>query len=178
MNQSEASYGGVDETIGQVERLYRTLTGAAAPQGDAPYAPIPAEKDPMQHVEEQVSRLIEMLGDFGARPGLASAWAPSVCVWENESEILVTLDIPGLKRDQVEIVVQGSALTVSGVRPSRDGGMRLRSSEAPLGAFRRTLMIPAVRSGEPAAQMKDGVLEIRIPKAAAESVAPRTVPIH
>ena len=177
MNQNEAGYGGVDETIGQVERLYRALTGAAVPQGDAPYAPIPAEKDPMRHVEEQVSRLIEILGEVGARTGPAAAWAPAVCVWENESEILVTIDIPGLRRDQVEIVVQGNAVTVSGVRPSRDG-LRLRSCEAPLGAFRRTLVVPAVRGGEPAAQMKDGVLEIRIPKADAETVAPRNVPIH
>lgn len=177
MNQNEAGYSGVEETIGQVERLYRTLTGAAVPQGETPYAPIPAEKDPMQHVEEQIGRLIDMLGDVGAGTVPASAWAPAVCVWENESEILATIDIPGLRRDQVEIVVQGSAVTISGVRPSRDG-MRLRSCEAPLGPFRRTLMIPAVRGGEPAAQMKDGVLEIRIPKAAAESVAPRTVPIH
>ncbi len=177
MNQSEPGYPGVDETIGHVERLYRTLTGAAAPQADAPYAPIPAEKDPMQHVEEQVSRLIEMLGQVGSRPSAASSWAPAVAVWEGETEILATLDIPGLRRDQVEVVVQGSTLTVSGVRPAREG-LRLRSCEGPLGPFRRTLMIPAARGGEPTAQMRDGVLEIRIQKPANETTSPRTVPIH
>src|SRR5262245_54226825 len=176
MSQTEPVYAGVDETIGQVERLYRSLTGAAAPQAEASYAPIPAEKDPMQHVEEQLNRLLELLGAVGPRASVA-AWTPAVSVWENDTEVLVAVDLPGLRRDQVEIVVQGGALTLSGVRQPREG-MQPRSSEAPYGPFRRTLMIPAARGAEPAAQMKDGVLEIRIQKPADDTIAPRTVPIH
>lgn len=51
----------VDDTIGQVSRLYRAITGRDAPLSDSPYALIPAEKDPVQHVEEQLNRLLDVL---------------------------------------------------------------------------------------------------------------------
>src|SRR5262249_4649512 len=55
----------VDELIGQVERFYQSLTGQTAPPPrDAPYAPIPPEKDPERHLAEQVDRLLASLGQL------------------------------------------------------------------------------------------------------------------
>lgn len=51
----------VDGTIGQLTRLYRAITGRDVPVSDTPYAPIPAKKAPVQHVEEQLDRLIDVL---------------------------------------------------------------------------------------------------------------------
>ncbi len=178
MNQSETTHVGIDETIGQVEKLYRALTGSPTPASDAPYAPIPAEKDPVQHVEEQMSRLLELLGQAPPGPATAAAWMPPMTVWESDREILVCLDLPGLKREQVEVVVQGETITVSGVRAAGEG-QTLRSSECALGPFRRALLIPAaMRGAEPTAHMKDGVLEIHVQKPAPEAVAPRPLPVH
>jgi HSP20 family protein len=178
MNQSETTHAGIETTIAQVEKLYSTLTGGPAPSSETPYAPIPAEKDPMQHVEEQMSRLLEALGTARPERAAAPAWMPPLAVWESDSEIVVCLDLPGLKREQVEVVVQGDMLTVSGVRQVREGH-RLRTSECPLGAFRRALIIPAaLRGAEPVAQMKEGVLEIRVARPAAEAARSRSVPVH
>ena len=156
----------IDEAIERTEKLYRAMTGEDAPSaGESAYAPIPAEKDPTRHVEEQVERLLGMLR---MTPGaaLAAPWVPPLSVWESEQEILILLDLPGVTRDRVEVSVQGSVLTVSGERPSTvPEELRLRINERPLGTFRRTLWIPVgARSTEAAVNMREGILEIRIPK--------------
>jgi hypothetical protein len=51
----------VDGTIGQLTRLYRAITGRDVPLSSAPYAPLPANKAPVQHVEEQLVRLVDVL---------------------------------------------------------------------------------------------------------------------
>ena len=178
MNHSEQTFAGTDETIGQVDKLYRAVTGSDAPSPEPAYAPIPAETDPAQHVEEQLNRLLEVLGQVGSGPAPAPSWMPPVSVWESDTEIVICADLPGLRRDQVEVVTEGGAITVSGTRPPARDGFRLRSSESPLGSFRRTLMVPGIlRGAEPSAQMKDGVLEIRFQKQA-QSATPKPVPVH
>jgi HSP20 family protein len=156
----------IDEAIERTEKLYRAMTGEEAPRaGESAYAPIPAEKDPTRHVEEQVDRLLAMLR---MTPGgtLAAPWVPPLSVWESDQVILVLLDLPGVTRDRVQVSVQGSVVTVSGERPSAiPEELRLRTNERPLGTFRRTLWIPVgARSAEASVSMREGVLEIRIPK--------------
>ena len=156
----------IDEAIERTERLYRAMTGDdAPPAGESAYAPIPAEKDPTRHVEEQVDRLLGMLRMTPGRT-LAAPWVPPMSVWDSDQEILVLLDLPGVTRDRVEVGVQGSVLTVSGERASAvPEELRLRINERPLGAFRRTLFVPVgARAAEAAVNMREGVLEIRIPK--------------
>jgi HSP20 family protein len=155
----------VDEAIERTEKLYRAMTGEdAPPAGESAYAPIPAEKDPTRYVEEQVDRLLTMLRTTPQRT--AAPWVPQMSVWENDSQILVVIDLAGVTRDRVEVSVQGNVLTVSGERPSPvPEEFRLRINERPLGTFRRTLWIPAgLRSAEAAVSMREGILEIRLPK--------------
>jgi HSP20 family protein len=156
----------IDEAIERTEKLYRAMTGEAAPPaGESAYAPIPVEKDPTRYVEEQVDRLLGMLR---MTPGqaLAAPWVPPLSVWESDQEILALMDLPGVTRDRVEVSVQGSVLTITGERPSAvPEELRLRINERPLGTFRRALWIPVgARSAEAAVNMREGVLEIRIPK--------------
>ena len=179
MTQAEPTTVGIDDTIGQVERLYRAMTGTDAPQVESAYAPIPAEKDPGQHVEEQLGRLLDLLGNVRSGPEAAPAWRPPLSVWESDGEILVCLDVPGVRREQVEVLCEGNTITVSGERTREREGFRLHTSDGTLGRFRRTLMVPAgLRGTEPSAQIKDGALEIRIPKAAAESTSARSLPVR
>jgi len=182
MNAIETPVAGGDEAVGQaimqMERLYRTITGKDAPSGEGVYAAIPAEKDPARHVEEQLDRLMSAV----ARNGLGqaqSAWTPSLSVWEAEKELVLCLDLPGVNRDAVTVQIEGNLLTVSGERPVPSyEGARLQWNERPLGAFRRTVLLPQVaRNAEPTAQVKDGLLEIRIPRETVPVTPAKTVSV-
>ncbi len=170
----------VDETIGRVEKLYRAVTGRDAPAGEAVYAPIPVERDPGEYVEEQLGRLLQLLGEEGRPAPPAPAWVPPVIVSECGPEILVQMDLPGVGRDQVAVTLHGTVLTVSGTRPAPTSGERsLRLVECPQGAFRRSLVLQKARRGaEPNARMKDGVLEIRIARDTGHEEPPRMVPVN
>ena len=167
---------GIDETIGRIEDLYQKVTGTAVPASDALYAPIPAERDPAEFVEEQLNRLLGMLGGW-ASPS-SPAWAPPISISESESEIVVEADLPGVGRDQVTVTVHGNALVITGSRLlTRENATQLRQNERSLGPFRRVVMMPNMRSGEPVAHMKDGVLEIRIQKDT-QAVKPRQIVVN
>ena len=172
----------VEQTIGRMEQLYQNLTGSAPPRSEAPYAPIPAERDPAEHVEKQLNRLLTLLGELGgeARPVPLTSWTPAMSVWESHTEIRICVDLPGVPRDRVQVTAQGKLLTISGTRdvPKNDD-FRLHSSEAPIGLFRRTVFVPGgMRETEPRAEMKDGVLEIRIQKESSQVTTPRTVRVN
>lgn len=164
----------IDEAIQQVERLYRSVTGKDVPGGDAPYAPIPPEKDASRYVEDQLMRLHALLGERT----VAQPYAPPVAVWEGPSEVLLCVDLPGVPRDAVEVTTTGQALVVAGHRPERTGeaGLLLRGAERPGGTFRRVLPLPPGTNPEQVqAQLRDGVLELRVPRTAAQ---PRTVHVQ
>jgi HSP20 family protein len=168
----------VDAAIQEMETLYRSMTGKDAPQPEPAYAPIPAEKDPAQHVDEQMNRLLSLLGqpDAGAA---VPAWVPAMSVWESESEFVLCLDAPGVSREQIRVTLDGNRITVCGERvPAGVKDLNLRYTERPLGAFKRIVVLPPAVQGEnPSAQLRDGVLEMRLRKDVARAASPRPVPV-
>ncbi len=171
----------VEETIGRMEQLYQSLTGSPLPRSETPYAPIPAERDPAEHVEKQLNRLLTLLGELGGgvQPVPLTSWTPAMSVWESHTEIRICVDLPGVVRDKVQVTAQGKILTISGNREIlKNEDFRLHSSEAPIGPFRRTVFIPGGMRDEPRAEMKEGVLEIRIQKDSSQVTTPRTVRVN
>jgi HSP20 family molecular chaperone IbpA len=167
MNETES----IDHAIGQVERLYRSLTGREAPPiREQPYATIPPEKIPEDHVQEQVDRLVETLTDFSGGSGTLEGWKPPISMWEGRGEIWISVDLPGITRDAVRVSVIRGMLEIHGARPSRtvtDGSLDLRYSEQMYGKFRRMIPLPSgLALDQLQAQMRSGVLEIRVPRAA------------
>lgn len=178
---------GIDETIAQVEKLYQTVTGKQPPPADTPYAPIPAEKDPIRQVEAEIERLMQLLtptpvaaAAAGAAPATQpenQTWIPALQVFETQTEVLFCLDLPGCKREQVEVLLQNSTLIVRGQRLSPlppQTNAQTRLLERPLGHFQRVLPLPiGARQTGYTAQLKDGVLEIKVPR----EQSPRSEPI-
>jgi len=169
----------VDEAIQSVEKIYQAVTGRSAPPQENVYAPIPAEKDPLEHVEEQMTRLLAALGQSAPVPGVETlSWTPPLTLWESENEYVYAFEVPGIPREQVEVVVQNSFLTIRGQRQSdKDNNLKLRMTERPIGPFRRTVPLPmGIKQGEPNAHLRDGILEVRIPKDK-EAATPKPIPL-
>jgi HSP20 family molecular chaperone IbpA len=155
----------IDQAIDQVSQLYRKLTGHEMPRTDAPYAPIPAEEDPVAHVQAQVDRLVGALQGNDVRPP-APPWTPAMTVYESAEEVVFAFDVVGTPRDAIDVRVQGGVLVVCGQRaPSLSNGHAMRLAEARYGTFRRVVPLRAgLRSHELDARLENGVLEVRIPR--------------
>jgi HSP20 family protein len=162
----------LDEAIGQVSQLYRTLTGREIPTSDAPYAPIPAEKDPVQHVQEQMDRLLGLLNGPSPTNGQPTPWAPPITIYESATDIVVAMDVPGATRDRVDVHLEEGMLVISGQRvPQQTDGHSLRHAEVRFGAFRRVVPLPpGLLTIDMTARIDSGVLEVRIPRDGAGGV--------
>jgi len=92
---------------------------------------------------------------------------PSVDVYETEEEVVVVVEIPGISEEEVEIMVDGRRLVLSGERkPGAAEQKRLYSQmEICHGPFRRELLLPAeVNAEEARAGYSQGLLQIVLPK--------------
>lgn len=107
---------------------------------------------------------------------------PRVDVHENEKEMIVTCDIPGLERkEDVDIHIDHQTLSISGqVRRQHDvRDEHMHRQERFHGRFYRTISLPSPAAHENVqASYKNGVLEIRIPKAQADDKKRIDVQFH
>jgi HSP20 family molecular chaperone IbpA len=172
----------IDTVIGQVEKLYLSLTGQEPPApSDGPYAPIPPEKEPDQHIAEQVDRLLASLAQLSPVRPLITAWAPPLTLWQTPAETWICFDLPGATREAVQVrVLSRGVLEISGERrqPRFDGEARRLYDESSRGPFRRVVSLPSGAAIEQIeARVRDGVLEIRVPRTPGPEPDVRTVPV-
>ena len=92
-------------------------------------------------------------------------WTPAADIYESESGYTIALDLPGIKREALEIDIDDNRLLVKGTRVV--DASTARRSERPRGKFLRSFTIPgSIDQGKIGAEYKDGVLQIRLPKRA------------
>lgn len=90
-------------------------------------------------------------------------WTPAADIYETESGYLIALDLPGIKRDAVEIDIDDNRLLIKGTRVVDES--KTRRSERPRGKFVRSFTVPvSVDQNKIDADYKDGVLQVRLPK--------------
>jgi len=92
---------------------------------------------------------------------------PSVDVYEEKDEVVVKVDLPGMDRDDIDVNITDSQLSIRGEKRKEeevDEDAYYRSERA-YGAFNRTIDLPSeVQTEKAKASFKNGVLEIRMPK--------------
>ncbi len=96
----------------------------------------------------------------------APATEPPLDVWENDDEIVVEVELPGVTPDRLDLRLAGDALVVSGSYPphtSEDG--TLQRCERPRGGFQRVVRLSGGITGAPEASLARGVLTVRLAKA-------------
>ena len=91
---------------------------------------------------------------------------PAVDVYENESELLIVADLPGVTHERLDIKIEPPELRFETKAENGDGSV-----------FRRSFSIDErIDAGKVSAELKNGVLTIRLPKA--DEVKPRRIAIH
>jgi HSP20 family protein len=109
--------------------------------------------------------LNEMSGISPASP--EHAWAPRVDVINGETEVIVKADVPGVKKEDLQVTATSGELTISGetkeeLEEKKESYHRV---ERRWGRFSRTVDLPAeVNPAEVKAKLENGILEVRAPK--------------
>ena len=98
----------------------------------------------------------------------SDSWSPPIDVYETERTYVVTAELPGLSRDQIDIAVEDSRLTIQGKRVSRPGdadAVHYHQVERGHGSFRRVFEFAEKIAGDQvSADLTDGVLTVSVPK--------------
>ena len=97
-----------------------------------------------------------------------SGWTPAVDILETADQYIVTAEVPGMSRDELDISVHEGRLTISGERRERILQCeQYHRVERGHGSFSRTFHLPVPMDSERiTADLRDGVLTVTCPKAA------------
>lgn len=106
------------------------------------------------------------------------SWSPVVDIYDKGGEVVIHAELPGMKKDDIDIHVENNILTIRGKRERKeeikeDSYFR---SERAYGQFSRSFSLPtSVDVKKIAAEYKDGVLALRLPKA--DEAKPRQIEV-
>jgi len=133
---------------------------------------------PFGSVLTRVASLSRAMDDVFA-PELSTTWMPPLDATESESAYIVTVDLPGIARENIKINFDRGVLSVTGTREStteKVNGDRFHVRERTFGTFTRSLRFARdVESAKIEAKLDNGVLTITVPKAA--TAVPRQIEV-
>jgi HSP20 family protein len=146
--------------------------------------------DPFQDLRSAQDEMAQMspmlahaLGLHTQRQGstrtASMAWAPALDISERKDAYLVTVELPGLKPEDLDITMEDGLLTIQGERQSTSDSaeQQFHRVERHYGAFRRAITLPAhVMAEGIQASSEDGVLQILLPKA--EEATPKRIQVR
>ncbi len=126
-------------------------------------------------LREEMDRLFRRFGGDGW--GRVVPEFPAVNIWEEDNDLFVEAEVPGLKLEDLEIYVsQGNQLTIKGKRTRPEVEGTWHRQERGYGEFSRVIALPVdVDADKVEATLKHGVLTIRLPKVAEARVRKITV---
>ena len=119
------------------------------------------------------------VGPYSAGTTVAAGWSPATDVVEEPAKYVVTLDLPGMKREEIKISVENDTLAIQGerkreVESSEQGYSRY---ERAYGSFKRTFSLPKTIDGNRIeASYKDGILTVTLPKS--EEARPKSIEVR
>ena len=120
--------------------------------------------------QDSVSRI---LSDANVRP-----WTPGVDIVENENELVLKADVPGIELKDIDIRMENGTLTIKGERKfeKEEKAASYHRVERSYGTFARTFALPdSVDAEKVGAAYKDGVLTVTLPKK--EVAKPRSIKV-
>jgi HSP20 family protein len=130
-------------------------------------------------LQERMNKLFDETFSRGAQDVDVGAWSPPVDIMEQGDEIIIKMEIAEVEQKEIDIKVEGNALTIKGERKLEEGTKRedyLRL-ERPYGTFSRSFSLPTTVDHEKVkASHKDGILRIVLPKK--EETKPKQIKVE
>lgn len=125
-------------------------------------------RTPWQELDSLTDRLQAAFDVSMPTSAPGGAWSPSVNIEEAAEALYLTAELPGVRREDVELEVENNVLTLRGEKRDtrREGAERFHLFERRSGSFERSFTLPrTVSSDGITADYADGVLHVTLPKA-------------
>jgi HSP20 family protein len=134
----------------------------------------------LSDLRDEIGRLFEApLEQLAQNSNLLRGWTPSIDVNEDKDNYYVRAELPGMKKEEIDISLHEGCLSLSGERRSERKleEAEVYRAERFFGRFQRTISLPRTVAGDKVkAGYKDGVLTITLPKA--EESKPKQIDVH
>ena len=145
-----------------------------------PFQDLRSAQDEMAQMSPVLAHALGLHGQQqGSGRATTTAWAPALDISERKDAYLVTVELPGVEADDLQITLEAGLLTIQGERHfAHDSSeQQFHRVERRYGAFRRSITLPAhVMAEGIEASAEDGVLQILVPKM--EEAKPKRIQVR
>jgi len=132
---------------------------------------LPTFPGDMLNMQREINRMFDSFFRTGRHEDadlVASTWSPAVDIVEQDDDYIVKVELPGVSKDDVKITMEDNVLTIRGEK-SQEKETKKGSHhrmERSYGSFQRAFTLPTtVKSDKIEASFKDGILNVKLPKA-------------
>jgi len=149
---------------------------------------------PFKEMEKRFEEMEKRFEDFFRRPfSMLPSWmprikmpeleelSPSVDIFTEGDEVVIKGELPGMKKDDIDVSITKDTITISGEKKKEEKVEKkdYYSLERSYGSFKRSFALPSeVQTDKATANFKDGVLEIRVPKTEEAKAKEKKIPIQ
>src|SRR6266480_1086769 len=122
----------------------------------------------LSNLRDELDSLFEMpfWSNFGRQSQLFSGWSPALDLYQNNDNMIARVELPGMRKEDIEISLQDGTLTIGAERTERY-----------VGKFRRSVSLPTqVDASKVTATYRDGILTVTLPKA--EEAKPKQIQVN
>jgi len=134
----------------------------------------------LSNLRDELDTLFELpfWSNFGRQTQLFSGWTPALDLYKNNDNLIAVVELPGMRKEDIEISLHDGMLTIGGERKSETReGDKAERTERYIGKFRRSITLPTrVDANKVRATYKDGILTITLPKA--EEAKPKQIQVN
>ena len=132
--------------------------------------------NPFEDFHQHLDRWV---GNFaGEKDSVGRNWAPAVDIFERGEDTIVRAELPGVRKEDVDLKVENNVLTLRGEKRRDEAAEQehYHRSERHYGSFTRSFKLPStVDTSRIQARYENGVLEIVVPKA--EEAKPKQIEV-
>jgi HSP20 family protein len=144
-----------------------------------PFQDLRSAQEEMAQMSPMLAHALGLHAQQGSGQATTTAWAPALDISERKDAYLVTVELPGVEADDLEITLEDGLLTIQGERQftQESSEQQFHRIERRYGAFRRSITLPAhVMAEQIEATVDNGVLQIMVPKM--EEATPKRIQVR